>query len=57
MKVTLGTRMTVVLRHVELEIETTRRVAEISLESKRDVGATKSNLEPSVFSVCWTISP
>lgn len=57
MKVTLGTRMTVVLRHVELEIETTRRVAEISLESKRDVGATKSNLEPSVFSVCWKISP
>lgn len=44
-----------VLGHVELEIGTTRRVTEIRVELRRDVWATKSNLEPSVLRVCWKI--
>lgn len=51
MKVTLGTGVALLLRHVELQIETIKRVAEISLGSKRDVWATKINLEASVFRV------
>lgn len=51
MQVTLGTGVALLLRHVELQIETIKRVAEISLGSKRDVWATKSNLEASVFRV------
>lgn len=57
MEVTLGTIMTVVLRCIESETEATRRVVDIGLESKRDVWATKTNLEPSVLRVCWKISP
>lgn len=54
MKATLGTWMTS-LKHVELEIGTTRTVAEIRLELRGDVWDTKSNLEPSVFKVYQNI--
>ena len=57
MKVTLGTIMTVVLRCIESKTEATRQVADIGLEWKRHVWATKSNLEPSMLRVCWKISP
>lgn len=51
----LGTRMILVWEHVELEIRTTRRAAEIDLELSRDVWPTESLLESSVFSVWWKI--
>lgn len=55
MKVTLGTRMTLIWGHVRLEIGTTRRAAEIDPKLRRHVWAIESHLEQSVFSVWWEI--
>lgn len=52
---TLGLRMTLVWGHAELEIGTMRRAAEIGLGLRRDVWATESHLEQSVFRVWWKI--